>query len=75
MFYSLQKSDVAARDRRPRSRAKASVACETLEGRQLLSGGLGLRSGSWLLADGGRRGCLVADRSDWVEACVIRASS
>jgi hypothetical protein len=42
MLYSLQKSGITARERRSRSLAKASISCETLEGRQLLSAGLGL---------------------------------
>jgi hypothetical protein len=59
MLYSLQKSDVALRDRRPRSRARALVSCEPLEGRQLLSGGLGLLGGV------GGRGAELASLGGW----------
>jgi antitoxin component of RelBE/YafQ-DinJ toxin-antitoxin module len=41
MLFSARKSDVAPGRSRPRWAAKASYSCEALEGRQLLSGGLG----------------------------------
>jgi antitoxin component of RelBE/YafQ-DinJ toxin-antitoxin module len=64
MLYSLHESDAPARDRRLRSGAKASVACETLEGRQLLSGGLGLLGGGGGLGRGAEMASLGGWRQD-----------
>ena len=64
MLGLLEKIAVGSRDRRPRLPARATISCETLEDRQLLSSGMGF-SGFGDAHFAGRGGTLAAERGSF----------